>query len=451
MAERILARGEGGAGGWLESACKGILAFRAGILLMTVVALLAEDGDKALPSAAILVAAVTTAIPLRYWDRVGPTLVRHPGYLAGELVLATLILLMTGVNSPFFYYTLSTALLGGLVYGWPGAALFSVMLIGVYFWVVSVRDEEAATLVMPAFYPLIAAAGAALRGLLDRQAETESELASQSERTRLARDMHDSLAKTVSGMGFAALGLARRIERDPEGAADEARRLAEDARQATREAREIIVGLRSDAGEQLPLDATLEAEARRWSAASGVGVVLMIEEVGELHPVAARELEWILREALGNVDRHARASSVTVRLRRLGGRAVLTVADDGQGFDVPDELEELARGRHFGVTGMRERAQLAGGDLSVESAAGEGCVLSVWMPTDAPVPAPAPVPEPAAKPEPVRRRRRPSPAAAPPAPVAPAPAVAAPADPADAPAEQPDTLPPRSVPGYTWR
>ena len=47
-------------------------------------------------------------------------------------MLATLILLLTGVNSPFFYFTLATALLGGLVYGWPGAALFSVMLVGVY-------------------------------------------------------------------------------------------------------------------------------------------------------------------------------------------------------------------------------------------------------------------------------------------------------------------------------
>ena len=365
---------------------------------------------------------------------------RHPGYLAAELVLATLILLMTGVNSPFFYYTLGSALLGGLIYGWPGAALFSVMLIGVYFWVVNVRDEEAATLVMPAFYPLIAAAGAALRGLLDRQAETESELASQSERARLARDMHDSLAKTVSGMGFAALALARRIERDPEGAAEEARRLAEDARQATREAREIIVGLRSDAGEQLPLDAALQAEARRWAESTGVRVELMVEEVGELHPVAARELEWILREALGNVERHARAGLVTVRLRRLGGRAVLTVIDDGQGFDMPDELEELARGRHFGVTGMRERAQLAGGDLSVESAPGEGCVLSVWMPAEAPVPAPAP----ARKPAPVARKAR---AAKPAAEPAPAPEPAA----EPAPAEPADTLPTRSVPGYTWR
>jgi signal transduction histidine kinase len=144
---------------------------------------------------------------------------------------------------------------------------------------------------------------------------------------------------------------------------------------------------------------------------------MAIEEVGELHAVAERELEWILREALRNIERHARASTVTVRLRRLGGRAVLTVADDGAGFEVPDELEELARGRHFGVTGMRERAQLAGGELNVESAPGDGCVLSVWMPAEAPA---TPAPPPAA------------------------PQDATPAAPAD-------TLPSRSVPGYTWR
>ena len=273
---------------------------------------------------------------------------------------------------------------------------------------------------LPALYPLIAAAGAGLRGLLDRQAATESELASQSERARLARDMHDSLAKTVSGMGFAALALARHIERDPATAAAEARKLAEDARQATREAREIIVGLRADAGEQLPLTAALQAEARNWAEASGVQVALAVEEVGELHPVAERELEWIMREALRNVERHAGAKQVTVRLRRLGGRAVLTVADDGAGFEMPDDLEELARGRHFGVTGMRERALLAGGELSVESAPGDGCVLSVWVPAEAPS-ATAPAPQPA------------------PAPQQPPPAAPS------------DTLPSRSVPGYTWR
>ena len=84
----------------------------------------------------------------------------------------------------------------------------------------------------------------------------------------------------------------------------------------------------------------------------------------------------------------------------------------------PDQiLEALGQGRHFGLGGMRERAVLAGGDLSVESAPGEGCVLSVWVPTEIVPRAVGPAETPAAT---------------------------------DG-AEPSDTLPGRSVPGYTWQ
>jgi len=421
-----------GSSGWLESACKLTLAVRAAVLLVTV-ASLQQEPARGVAIAAIVVVGVASFLPLRFWDRVGPTLMRHPAYLAAELVLATVIMLIVGVDSPFFYYTLGTALLGGLVYGWASAALFSVMLIGVYYWVLSVAPPQGAAgdfqiyLGNPALYPLIAAAGAAAGRLLDAQAQAEAALAEQerqtaaeTERARLARDMHDSLAKTVSGIGFAALGLARHIERDPAGAVAEARRLAEDARQATREAREIIVGLRADAGEALPVEDALRAQARRFAESTGVPVEVAVADVSGLHPAAERELEWILKEALANVERHAGASRVAVRLRALAGRAVLTVSDDGSGFEVPDDLAELQGGRHFGVSGMRERAQLAGGDLSVESEPGDGCVISVWLPLD--VPAEAAMAAPAA----------------------------APAAPAGPPAPAPDA-PPRAVPGFTWR
>ena len=243
MAERIRSRGPGGAGGWLESACKLILAARAGALLLTLISLTGED-DRDLVAVLLVVAAAASFVPLRWWDRVGPALVRHPAYLAAELMLAALVLLLTPVQSPFFYFTLGTALLGGLLYGYAGAAVFSLLLVAVYLWSLDVRadidqipDTFQTYVGLPALYPLVAAAGAAARRLLDRQAEAESELAeeqgraaAEAERARLARDMHDSLAKTVSGIGFAALALSRRIERDPEGAALEARQLAEDAR-----------------------------------------------------------------------------------------------------------------------------------------------------------------------------------------------------------------------------
>ena len=204
MAERIRSRGPEGAGGWLESACKLILAARAGVLLLTLVSLTGED-DRDLVAVLLVVAAAASFIPLHWWERVGPALVRHPAYLAAELMLAALILLLTPVQSPFFYFTLGTALLGGLLYGYSGAVVFSLLLVAVYLWSLDVRSEvdeipeTFQTYVgLPALYPLVAAAGAAARRLLDRQAEAESRLAeeerraaAEAERARLARDMHD--------------------------------------------------------------------------------------------------------------------------------------------------------------------------------------------------------------------------------------------------------------------
>ncbi len=74
-----------------------------------------------------------------------------------------------------------------------------------------------------------------------------------------------------------------------------------------------------------------------------------------------------------------------MHLRRLGDRVVLTIADDGDGFEAPDDLESAGRASAPSASaGMRERAQLAGGELSVESEPGDGTVISVWVPAGAP-------------------------------------------------------------------
>jgi signal transduction histidine kinase len=406
---RLEGRGADGAGGWLASACRLILNVRAGVLLITLVSL-REEEHRGLVVTAILVASIASVVPVLRWERVGPVLVRHPSYLAGELVLAVLILILTGPDSPFFFFTLGTALLGGLVYGYPGAALFSVMLIVGYAYAIHVRSSIDSTLVdfrtlvvLPSLYPIVAVAGAGARRLLDRQAEAEETLAeqertmaAQAERERLARDMHDSLAKTVHGIGFAALALSRRIQVDPPGAVEDARKLADDARTAAQEARELLSGLRGRDDAELPLPTAIRSEAVRWGERTGTRVGGSLDDVGPLPSLALRELRWILKEALANVERYAHASRVDVHLRRLGARVVLTIADDGDGFEVPDDLDQLAGGS-FGLRGMRERAKLAGGDLSVESEPGDGTVISVWVPAGAPPRQPeGPEPPPAA-------------------------------------------------------
>ena len=156
---------------------------------------------------------------------------RHRGDLAAELVLSTVILAADRSESPFFYYTLATALLGGPLYGWAGAALFSPMLVAVYYWVISVRpgvDEAPSSfqtdLGQPALYlrrrggrrgRARAAGPPGRRGGPARR--PGAPMAAEAERSRLARDMHDSLAKTVSGIGFAALALLAPDRARPQG------------------------------------------------------------------------------------------------------------------------------------------------------------------------------------------------------------------------------------------
>ena len=248
-------------------------------------------------------------------------------------MLAALILILTGVDSPFFFFTLGTALLGGLVYGYPGAALFSVMLIVVYAYAIHLRapiDDDAgrlphdrrAAVAVPdrGASPARARGGCWTARPRPRQtlADQERTLAAQAERERLARDMHDSLAKTVHGIGFAALALSRRIEVDPPGAVEDARKLAEDARTAAQEARELLSGLRGRDDAELPLPTAIRSEAARWGERTGTRVGGSLDDVGPLPSLALRELRWILKEALANVERYAHATRVDIHLRRLG-------------------------------------------------------------------------------------------------------------------------------------
>ena len=416
MAERIRDRGPDGAGGWLESACKLIISVRAGILLVTLLSLPDQD-ERTAAIVAIVVAGAASFVPLRFWARVGPGLVRHPAYFAGELVLTTVILLLTGIDSPFVYYAQATALLGGLLYGRPGAALSGLLLVGVYFWVLDretgpLPDAFQDLVAQPALYLVAAAAGASARRLLDRQAEAEASCPRRSAGSPPRRSGRGSRATCTTRSPRPCRGSASRRSRSRAGSSATRRarwwrRAGSPRTPARRRARRArsSSGCAPTPASRCPCRSPSPRWRGSWAEDKGVALDLAVEDVGELHPATGRELEWIVQEALANVSRHARATRVAVRMRRLGGRAVLTVTDDGAGFEVPDELDELGAGRHFGVGGMRERALLAGGDLSVESAPGEGCVMSVWVPTEI-VPREMGPPEGAARAPGARRRGR---------------------------------------------
>lgn len=379
--------------------CRLIYDFRLVSVALTVVWLLPHRDDGVGPvMVALLAASLASFVPLMYWNRVGPILLRHPAYLAAEMVLTTLVLLVAGTGSPFFYFTLATALLAGVLYGWQGAALFSTLLVLAAWWAHDIRvgatsepDTFQALVGLPALYPVFAAAGTAVRRLLRRQAAMDASLANAArvsaaaeERARLAREMHDSVAKTLHGIALSATALATSAARRPEATEAAAQALADSARMAAAEARSLIVDLRGEPRHRDEVDHSVDAEVSRvaeaWAQASGVRLELDVSPVEMASPSSRYELMCILREALANAERHAKAPKVSIVLVGQGREVALTVADNGVGFSPPTRLADLAAGHHFGILGMQERASRAGGRLRLDSAPGRGTRVTVTVP-----------------------------------------------------------------------
>jgi signal transduction histidine kinase len=375
-----------------------VLLFRLIALNVTIFELPGSPDQVPGVMAGLVVAAFASFLPLRYWDRWAGPLSTRPVFLAADLMLNLTIYAYLGPASPFFLYTLGTPLLAGLLFRTTGAILLGfAMLAGYYVLVVlsgngleELRAHEArdiqALVVLPALYPLAAAGGAAVRGLLDRQAVTQLALASAerraaagAERARVAREMHDSLGKTLYGIALAARGLSHRIEAEAPGAAAAARDLSASAQVAAEEARGLISDLRSDTLDR-PLGDALDRYVREWSERNGIAAQLQADGVDLPHPGTRYELFCIVREALENVERHAAATRVQVQLRDVAPDVVLSVVDDGVGIGGEGDARSLQTNGHYGLIGMAERGERIGATVQVAGRPGEGTTITVRLP-----------------------------------------------------------------------
>jgi signal transduction histidine kinase len=374
----------------LGGVAKVVLDLRLVAVLLTILGLPLHEGGMSWLVSALLLAGGTSFVLLWWWDRLGPTVIRHPIWLAIDLGLAAVILAVAGPDSPFLHFTLGTAFLGGLFYGLPGTALFTTLLVGAYAWVIGLRSSVVGEVLLgaPTLYLLAGIAGVLVRRLLDRQAETEVALAREraaaaaaEERARLAREMHDSLAKTLHGIALSARALERLSQRESPAAGTQALALAQAAETAAGEARSLIVDLRTDRLEA-PLSDTLATQAYAWSQRTGTPVILDVRPVELECPHVRYELLCICREALTNVERHAGATRVEIALTGDGYNLELRVADDGRGFEPSEAIRATWEG-HFGLVGMRERGERAGGNVTVDSTPGAGTTVAarVSLPT----------------------------------------------------------------------
>jgi two-component system NarL family sensor kinase len=208
-----------------------------------------------------------------------------------------------------------------------------------------------------------------------RLADESTRLARAEERSRLAREIHDTLAQGLTGIGLDLEGALRHLASDPERARTRLERALATTRESLEEARRSVLDLRSVPLAGRPLADALGALGRGFTTRSGVPV--RIRASGD-SPVPLRieaELYRIAQEALTNVQRHARASVVEITLRVTPREVMLAIRDDGVGFDLPRQDD----GRH-GILGMRERAKLLGGQLRVIGRPGKGSTIVARIP-----------------------------------------------------------------------
>ncbi|GLY85321.1 sensor histidine kinase [Actinoallomurus iriomotensis] len=321
---------------------------------------------------------------------------RRPLLLCVDGLVVFGILLPGGTVHPFPFFTLVTSAVAGVLYEWRAMLLVCAQQMFLYYLTVGIvtdgKPVTAVTVVLAACYPLAGCIGIALHHVLDQYAAAEETLRraeaaamAAEERARLARDLHDSLAKTLRGISLTAAALPAWIQRSPERAEREARNIVAAIDAATGEARGLIAD-RRDTHALQPLSMAVGNVVAEWSQGSGIPGRVDVTPAAETAdlPISTRyEVVAILKEALENVERHAGASGVYVRLALAGDLVELTVHDDGRGLGFAleqDWLETLARHGHYGVIGMWERARRAGGDLAMWSVPGDGVTVTVSAP-----------------------------------------------------------------------
>lgn len=211
--------------------------------------------------------------------------------------------------------------------------------------------------------------------------EQTEQTAALMERERIVAEIHDGLAQTLSFLSL-RLSAVRGSVRDAglTGVPEQLALIQRTVEQASHEVRRLLAGLRADTQTRRTLEELLRQTVDRFVEERGMEVELRVEPGQQTQgpPEVHEQVVRVVQEALTNVHKHARLGRVTVGLERHGGRAVVCVHDDGPGFD----LDSTPSGQHrFGLKVMEARARRINGELSVESAPGQGTTVMLRWPT----------------------------------------------------------------------
>ncbi|MFB6813548.1 sensor histidine kinase [Streptomyces sp. NPDC056347] len=389
----------------LQAMCRQVFGFR--LAMIAVATPFAIDHAASglatwLIGAAVLVTFMGSYVLFRDWERFGPVLLRHPWLLGIDAFFGALLLITATPESTLAYVTVCTPLLAGLVYGWRGAAVFAALqtaiVLGVYGTDPKLEAAGATAFLLPGFCVIAGAVGVTLRNLLLRfgsasQALTETRArlavseAVEGERARLAREMHDSVAKTLHGLALAADGLAASSGRmDPLTVKHQAELVARSARRAAAESRELLSDLRRESGLDGGIDVVRELRARvqdftKRHELAATFRLLNDAPIPPVPQVVARQLLTIASEAMENAQRHAHPTYLVVLAGVKGDVLRVSVYDDGRGLPPGTTLDDLRHAGHFGLVGMVERAASIGARIRIgKGQAAKGTEVRLELP-----------------------------------------------------------------------
>ncbi len=205
--------------------------------------------------------------------------------------------------------------------------------------------------------------------------------AQEEERRRVARDLHDGVGQTLSGLAAGLAALESRLQGHDEPAHKQIENMKTYAMQSVEELHRVITDLRPSLLDELGLVAALRSYVRHYAETLPITVNVEIDGPSRrLPPEIETVLFRIAQEALTNVVRHARANGATIRLTTNERQVVLAVEDDGIGFNPTATFAASGNSRPWGLLGMQERADLVGGSVDIQSQAWKGSRVTVTIP-----------------------------------------------------------------------
>lgn len=329
-------------------------------------------------AAGIAVLATVSLFTFTFWDKVVAFAVRHPLAVSIDIFISVLVMARAGSSSPYFLYLGATALLIGLLVAGINRIILTALLIAGFLLIALINDSPQDMLAQQVVNDVVSASiivlfvilGARMR-TLQTQVNTALRLATRNareaalgeERSRIARELHDSTVKSLVGISL----LCDTIRKQPDASPRLAQAIKEAAETAIDESRNLLSNLRS--GTSANFEKHLRAHLDEIEVVHGVSVDLLLNgcEVSTEH---AHNVEKIITEAVTNAAMHSGTDKIRVAFTQLDSRTRITVTDYGEGFRVRQKKDG-----HIGLTSMRERATDIGSTLAISSTPGKGTIV----------------------------------------------------------------------------